>query len=214
MKALCLSASNIAHSGQSSTSLRLCQRISDLLQEHRISCDIVDLRSYALQPCIGCGGCYHSRRCIHDEAFNRIYEKIIDADCLCIISPHYAPIPAKLCMMLEKMEEITFLHWWKDSDYRSEVYHLPTAVISHGGGAGWALSSYRAMVNDTIFNALDTIQCKVIPYDDQNPAGLTLPLLTAKDNGGIFPVQTYDWPVIDEQLRSYVARVLEYIKRH
>ena len=29
----------------------------------------------------------------------------------------------------------------------------------------WALKSYKAMVNDTIANALNTIQCKTIPYN-------------------------------------------------
>lgn len=45
--------------------------------------------------------------------------KFIQADGVFFVSPHYAPIPAKLSMLLEKMEEITFLHWWKYNSYQS-----------------------------------------------------------------------------------------------
>lgn len=92
--------------------------------------------------------------------FCEIIKKHCFTKLLFFVSPHYAPIPAKLCMLLEKMEEITFLHWWKDNAYQSELYHKPAGIISHGGGSDRALSSYKAMVNDTIANALDTIQLK------------------------------------------------------
>lgn len=61
--------------------------------------------------------------------FNIIYEKVIEADALFFVSPHCTPIPAKLSMVLEKMEEITFLHWWKDETYKSEAYGLPVGII-------------------------------------------------------------------------------------
>ena len=154
MKVLCISASNILHSKANSISQSLCSKISEILLEKEILCEIVDLREYLLQPCIGCGKCFESKRCCMDTAFNTIYEKVIESDALFFISPHYAPIPAKLCMVLEKMEEITFLHWWKDNNYKSEVYGIPTGIISHGGASDWALKSYKAMVNDTIANAL------------------------------------------------------------
>ena len=53
-------------------------------------------------------------------------------------------------MLLEKMEEIAFLHWWKDRGYRAEAWGIPAGIVSHGGGAGSALKSYKAMVTDTI----------------------------------------------------------------
>ena len=79
-------------------------------------------------------------------------------------------------MLLEKMGEITFLHWWKDNAYKSQMYNKPAGIISHGGGSDWALSSYKAMVNDTIANALDTIQCKIVPYNAEWNTGISLPV--------------------------------------
>ncbi len=123
-------------------------------------------------------------------------------------SPHYAPIPAKVSMLLEKMEQITFLHWWKDNSYRSELYHLPAGIISHGGGAQWALKNYKAMVNDTIANALETIQCRVIPFDSEWNTGISLPISKIEETDSIFPVQRYDWDSIRQKLEEYIEIVL------
>lgn len=204
MKITCISGSNILNSKAESTSLQLCEIIAQTAARKHISCEIIDLRSYALSPCTGCGCCYNTRRCHMDAGFNEIYEKLTLSDCIFFISPHYAPIPAKVSMLLEKMEQITFLHRWKDNSYRSELYHLPAGIISHGGGAQWALKSYKAMVNDTIANALETIQCRVIPFDSEWNTGISLPISKIEETDSIFPVQKYDWDSIRQKLEEYI----------
>jgi len=114
-------------------------------------------------------------------------------------------------MILEKMEEITFLHWWKDNSYKSEVYGLPTGIISHGGAADWALKSYKAMVNDTIANALDTIQCKTVPYNSEWDTGISLPVQKVLEEDGIFPIQKYDWKLLGQKLKDYIELVLKEV---
>ena len=211
MRVVCIAASNIYKSGAESVSLKICGVISQILKEKGISCEILDLRDYDLSPCVGCGGCFDSRRCCRDTAFNEIYNKIVTADSICFVSPHYAPIPAKLSMLLEKMEEITFLHWWKDNTYQSEVYRLPAGIISHGGGADWALTSYKAMVNDTIANALDTIQCRVVSYDFEWTTGISLPVNSVDEEENIFPIQKYDWEMIRKKIEKYIEIMMQDI---
>lgn len=212
MKVLGISASNILHSKENSISQILCSEISGILSEKEITCEIVELRNYQLQPCIGCGKCFESKRCFNDDSFNRIYEKIIESNAVFLVSPHYAPIPAKLSMMLEKMEEITFLHWWKDNEYKSEVYGMPVGIISHGGASDWALKSYKAMVNDTIANALDTIQCKTVPYNSEWNTGISLPVQKVLEGDHIFPIQKYDWNLLTQKLKAYVELVVKEVQ--
>lgn len=207
-KIICISASNIVHSCNQSTSLVLCEKIASIVRQKGIICEIIDLRDSLLSPCIGCGKCYDSKRCYHDNTFNGIYESIIQADGVFFVSPHYAPIPAKLSMLLEKMEEITFLHWWKDNTYQSEVYGIPAGIISHGGGADWALKSYIAMVNDTIANALETIQLKTVAFDSDCTTGISLGVSRVIEQSGIFPVQEYDWDSIMQKLNEYIDVML------
>ena len=211
MNAICISASNIANSYKESTSYKFCEKIKEILGQSEIECEIIDLREFDLSPCIGCGKCFDSKRCCKDKDFNKIYNKIINSNCVFFVSPHYAPIPAKLSMLLEKMEEITFLHWWKDNTYKSEVYNIPAGIISHGGGSNWALSSYKAMVNDTIANALDTIQCKIVPYDDEWNTGISLPIHNVIEKDDIFPIQEYDWEMIEQKIQEYVKCVVQTI---
>ena len=192
MKITCISGSNILNSKSESTSLQLCAVIAQTAARKHISCEIIDLRSYALSPCTGCGCCYNTRRC-HMAGINRG-----------TFYTHYSDIYD----LLEKMEQITFLHWWKDNSYRSELYHLPAGIISHGGGAQWALKSYKAMVNDTIANALETIQCRVIPFDSEWDTGISLPIFKIEETDSIFPIQKYDWDSIRQKLEEYVEIVL------
>ena len=207
-KITCISASNIVHSQNQSTSMLLCEKIDAIVREKGNECEIIDLRSCLLSPCIGCGKCYDSKRCCCDSAFNEIYENIIQSDCIFIVSPHYAPIPAKLSMLLEKMEEITFLHWWKDNNYRSEVYGIPAGIISHGGGSDWALKSYKAMVNDTIANALETIQLKTVAFNTEWETGISFGVSNVTEQSDIFPVQEYEWNTILQKLQTYIDVIL------
>lgn len=209
MKIVCICAGNMARSGGQGVSMRICQKAAAFLQSQGAAYEIVDLRTYSLSPCVGCGSCFSTKRCCRDEDFNRIYEKLVSADGALFVSPHYAPIPAKLCMLLEKMEELAFLHWWQNSAYQAGVHGLPVGIISHGGGGEWALNSYKAMVNDTIANALDTSQCRVVPYSGEWDTGISLPVARVEQGEGIFPVQRYDWETLALVLEGYVNKVLQ-----
>ena len=208
MKITCISGSNILNSKAESTSLQLCAVIAQTAARKHISCEIIDLRSYALSPCTGCGCCFSTRRCHMDAGFNEIYEKTDTVGLYFLHFPPTTPPSRQGKHASGKNGTITFLHWWKDNSYRSELYHLPAGIISHGGGAQWALKSYKAMVNDTIANALETIQCRVIPFDSEWNTGISLPISKIEETDSIFPVQRYDWDSIRQKLEEYIEIVL------
>ena len=215
MDVVCISSSNIVHQNSTeSTSYKICQIATKAIAEKmgEAHCTIIELKDKAVQPCIGCGKCINSHRCIYNDDFNSIYEQLINADIVFIVSPHYAPIPAKLSALLEKMEQITFLHWGKNNSYKSEVFGKPTGVISHGGGEAWALKSYKRMVNDTIANALETIQLRLVPYNEEWDTGISLPVKkTIFQYDSVFPNQEYDWDFIANKVSEYVDMVVTAI---
>ena len=214
MKVMCISSSNIINKSlYESTSYKICQSVINSLKNKDFQAEIIDLRTCILNPCTGCGKCYTTHRCWCDKEFNVIYNKIINSSAVFIVSPHYAPIPAKLSMLLEKMEQITFLHWGNNNSYQSEVHNLPTGIISHGGGADWALQEYKRMVNDTIGNALATIQMKLIPYSKDWNTGISFPVKNAYFiAGNIFPKQEYNWDEINKKVAEYVDLVISAVK--
>lgn len=67
------------------------------------------------------------------------------------------------------------------------------------------------MVNDTIANALDTIQCKVVPYNSDWETGISLPVYRVLEGEGIFPIQEYEWDLIEQKLAEYIEVFLKEI---
>jgi len=178
-------------------------------KEKGITGEIIELKNRLIQPCTGCGGCFNSHRCVADDDFNNIYTKLIGADVVLIVSPHYAPIPAKLAALLEKMEQITYLRWGRDTSYQSEVFGTPTGVISHGGGGPQMQNNYKGMVNDTIADALEIIQMKLIPYNSEWDTGIIIPVQKAAfHEDGIFPIQEYDWNSVSNTISEYMDKII------
>ena len=66
----------------------------------------------------------------------------------------------------------------------------------------------EAMVNNTIANALDTIQVKVVPFNSRWNTGIALPVKEVKQKGDIFPTQEYDWTKIEKMIEAYVEVVV------
>ena len=211
LQILCISASNNFRPGIKETySFQLCKSVLDEANKYiaGIKGEIIELKNIALSPCRDCMGCLNGRRCVTDDSFNRVYEKIITSDALFIVTPHYAPIPAKLCMLLEKMEEITFYRWEKDTSYKSEVYGIKTGIIGHGGGSGNEIAQaggvsqkdYKAIINDPIANALATIQLRLIPFNSEWNTGIVVPPFTTESG-------------TDKKIGEYVRIVLDGLKK-
>ncbi len=214
MKVICISASNVKHAGDKSTSLIACQTVEKIIRtglKNDAQVEIIRLVDAKLKPCIGCGKCYETSKCTTTDDFNSIYSKIIESDAVFIVSPHYSPIPAKLSILLEKMEQISFLHWFQDNNYKPPVFQKPVGIIAHGGGRQEGmLCSYTEMVVDTIANALQTIMMDVIGVDDKWPNGVVFPVKTVQKNDKeIFPIQLYDWADVENRLTLLVEKVIK-----
>lgn len=215
MRVLNISASNMVHAKKESTSLEVCQIIEKIIKTKLTGNDIqienVRLVDAGLSPCTGCGKCFMMNKCATDDCFNNIYSRIAQSDALFIVSPHYAPVPAKLCMLLEKMEQISFLNRFHDINYRPIVCKKPVGIIAHGGGSDdAALRSYKDMVLDTIANALQTIMMDVVGLNDEWPTGIAFPVkevLQGEDE--IFPLQLYDWADVENRVTPLVLNVIE-----
>lgn len=219
MKIVCISASNMKNAVENGVSTRVCNIIDAIIRKDPLTVnaqvEIVRLVEADLSPCTGCGECFKTGLCAAGDGFNPIYEKIAGSDALFIVSPHYAPIPAKLCMLLEKMEQIAYLPWFHNPNHKSRLYKKLAGIIAHGGGSyEKALLSYKKMVLDTISNALETAQMEVVGLDEERPNGIVFPVTEVrKDDTRIFPVQIYDWEEIETRITPLVKRVIEKVDK-
>jgi len=216
MLIVCISASNIKHVGQNSTSLKTCYLIKEMVKAKSgkdVDIKIIPLVDYELKPCIGCGTCFKQESCIYDSAFNLIYDILTKANALFIVSAHYAPIPSKLSMLLEKIEQLAFLKRFNDEDYHSPLFGKPVGIIGHGGGTEEIIKYYKEPVLGSIWNALSyPVEMNVIGVNDKQEKGVIIPVKSVKKSEkSIFPIQEYDWLDIEQRLNPLVNSVLEKV---
>lgn len=215
----CVSASNIKHAGESSTSLRLCNLVKEIVEtcgKNKTNVKVIPLVNYELKPCTGCGRCFKKNKCIEDDGFNDIYSQLVKSDGLFIVSAHYAPIPSKLAMLLEKMEQLAFLPRFNNEEDKSPLYQRPAGIIAHGGGTEEIIKGYRGVVINTIANALSwPIEMNIKGIDEDWPKGIAIPInRVKKDTKSIFPIQEYDWIDIKKRIKPLVHNVLKELQNN
>jgi hypothetical protein len=207
---LCLSASNIAPARQHSASTRACEIIRDIITTHQpdATVEIVPLIDYEMKPCRMCGECFETGRCARDAAFNAVYEKMIAADALFLVVPHYAPIPSKVMMLLEKLQEMMFLRACAEADYHFTLYRKPLGIVAHGGQTAEALPYYKTALLDPLANAFASVQVNVVCAGDEWPNGATFGVTRiTKPDDSIFVRIEHDWDDVRRRIEPLVENV-------
>ncbi len=212
MKIACLSAANIEPARDHSASVRACELVRDLLLEECPSAqvEIIPLIDYEMKPCRMCGRCLETERCARDEAFNQVFEKLISADGIFVIVPHYAPLPSKLMILFEKMEEIAFLKWTENQAYRFPLTVKPAGVIGHGGqpATEQVLAYYQRMLVEPVAAALGSVGMRVIGAGDQEPNGVTFGIRSiSRRDDSIFVDIQHDWDEVRQRIAPLVHNV-------
>lgn len=217
MKVTCVSAANIEMARGRSASVRTCELIRDIILEEPppdIAVEIVPLLDYELNPCRMTGECYSTGWCERDPAFNQVFSRLIEADAIFIVCPHYAPIPSKLVMLFEKMQEMFFLHIMNDPDYIFPLNNKPVGVIGHGGQTEEALSYYKSALLDPIATVLTSVQMKVVGANEKWPYGVAFGI---KDiihhTDSIFFTFEHDWASIRTRIKPLVINVIRQANR-
>lgn len=210
-RAVCILASNRMEEQGKSISYYICKMIFATLDKKGIPCELLNLKNYALLPCTGCGACHGKERCRKDKEFNRLYEEISTADYIFFVSPQNIPIPAKLCMFFEKMEQITFL---QENNYfgQLELQGRLAGIISYGKGDRWTSENCKMMVNDTISNILNSLGLKVVPYNSKWNTGILLTVRNMSTGNETLLVKEQDWKMMEETVRRYVEVIVQTSK--
>jgi len=214
MKIVCLSASNISPGRQHSASTHTCELIRDQLTELQPSneVEILPLIDYALKPCQMCGECLPTLRCSQDEAFNRVHDKLQSADAVFLVCPHYAPIPSKVMILLEKLEEMAYLKYCQDNTSLTPLHGKPIGIIAHGGQTEEALPYYKTALLDPLANAFTSIQMRVIGAGTQWPNGVTFGIQSLiLPPSSIFVTIEHDWQAIHQRIQPLVENVIAAI---
>lgn len=216
----CISASNTKLIKEKSTSTKVCYLIKDMVlkeYEDNVSVNVISLMDYDIKPCILCGGCSETDNCIYDKEFNKIYSELLKSDGIFFVVPHYSPIPSKLIMVFEKINEILYASWIKDSECKSPLSNKAVGIIGHGGMGEneKVLRYYHDNLITPVANTLESLSFNIIGVNDSFPKGVAFGL---KDNSclkkvdnSIFPEIIQDWITIEDRIRPLIENVIEKV---
>ncbi len=212
VRIVCLSASNIDMNRAQSASTRACQMVKEILHEHKkdlqADVEIVPLLDYELKSCRMCGQCFATGQCSRDPAFNQVLNKMASADGLFMVCPHYAPIPSKVMILLEKLEEMVFLKSCADPAYHSSLYQKPMGIIVHGGQPEAALPYYKTALLEPLAAAFRSVQVNVIGKNKQWPDGAAFGIKSiTMPEKSLFVRIEHDWDAVREQVLPLVLNV-------
>jgi multimeric flavodoxin WrbA len=212
MKFVCVSAANVEGARHSSASLHACQLVAEQIAHEQPGAlvEIVPLLDYELKACRMCGECYGTEVCTRDEDFNRVFEKLAGADGIFWVVPHYAPLPSKMMVLTEKMEEMVFLGWSGNPDYHFPLAGKPAGIIAHGGqSAPEALPYYQKALVEPLAMAISSCQMKVIGPGEAHTHGVVFGITgLQKRPGSIFVDISHDWADVGRRLAPLVSRVV------
>lgn len=208
----CIAASNVKGMGERSASIRACRMVGELIAE-RVPAgaivETVEMAEYDLRPCVMCGQCVKEGRCIYDSAFNAVFEKMKRSDALFMVVPHYAPIPSKLMMLFEKLQELGFLYYLAGKS-GFPLVGKPVGIIAHGGQpeSEETLTYYKNELLKPVANTLASVGVKIIGAGEDWPRGITFGIADMiRTEGKLLPDFTHDW----DQIRSRVSPLVEAV---
>lgn len=213
MKIICVSASNVELAREVSASTKTCEMSRELiLTEHSAQVEILWLIDYEMNPCRMCVNCLETGKCVRDDAFNHIHKNLAEADAVFMVCPDYAPLPSKVMMLLEKMEEICYINWCQDQKYQTVVFEKPIELVAHGGQPTKAASYYETALLDPLALSFSSIQMKVVGARELSPNGVAYGVR----NFGLIPDSIFveiehDWEDIRSRLTPLVKNVLGQI---
>lgn len=230
-KALCIFASNFIGGRKGEAAGRICKLAAGAFREKKISAEILDLQETALTPCTGCGRCFERQCCVEDENFDQVYTRITEADYLFVVAPYHAPVPAKLCIILEKILQLAISCRQPEACRQPGLFRQPelsiqpepsmqpglcgklAGIISCGEGGEKMLMHYKAMVNDIIADALRASHLKVVPFNSRWNTGISFSVTEDFQKKKIrpenSPVRECEWGQIEEKVGMYVEIMVQ-----
>ena len=216
MNVLCVSCSNVLHRRTESASTKVCALIKEIVQERQTSIHVKTLRlvDYKLSNCVFCGQCLHAERCVYDEEFNQIYQKLKESDRIVLVVPFYSVIPSKLTMIMEKLNQIYYTAWLKNPDRAFALRGKKIAVIAHGGSVlrdnPNAQQVYTSLLLQPLHYSLTSFGFDVVGLDGDRAQGTTFGV-EGYDNreDAIFPDMIHNWTEIKETISPLVDQLIQ-----
>jgi multimeric flavodoxin WrbA len=96
--------------------------------------DFIHLADHKIEGCLACHRCEQNGKCVlppsADDHFQEIFEKMISANAVLIISPVYAGIPSRLTALFERMTSVLYDSGRMNTD-KNPLLNQKVAIFSY-----------------------------------------------------------------------------------
>ena len=212
MKILSISTSTVVHKKSNSGSIRACEIVGEIIgkRNEKISYDILPLVNLNLKPCIFCGKCKDAAICPFDSDFNKLIQQMHAADAMIFVVPHYSIIPAKLTIVMEKLNQLFYTAWLKDPKSKFALSGKRVALIAHGGGDNRNFDHYRKFILEPLNYLFKSLGFQLVNTKNQKePFGAIFGIKGMKDvETSIFPDMLHDWDQIKTDLEPLIDAII------
>ena len=216
MKILCVSCSNVVNKKKDSASTKVCELVAEIAhsRQESIAVEIIKLVDHKLTNCIFCGQCVKDERCVYDEDFNQIYQKMKGSDGIILAVPFYSVIPSKLIVIMEKVNQLIYTAWLKNSESAFSLHRKKIAVIAHGGSVlhknPETVKVYRSLLLKPLNYSLTSLGFDVVGLDGDDVKGTLFGVegYINRDDV-IFPDMVHNWTAIRETISPLVNKLIE-----
>lgn len=159
-----------------------------------------------------CGRCLGSNQCPYDPSFNQLFSKMTEATGIFIVAPHYALIPAKLTIILEKLQEFAYLHSYNELPGPFILTGKPVGLVIHGGMLenSKIIKHYEKTLLGPVANAVKGVGMRIVPANANNSKGVVFGIKEIiKPAGKCLPEFEHEWVAITKRLSVLVANMLK-----
>ncbi|AET64167.1 flavodoxin family protein [Methanothrix harundinacea] len=97
---------NASPRGSKSQTLRLVKAVLEGAREGGAETELVDLCKLDIKYCNACATCFATGRCVYDDDFDELYQKILGCDGLVLGSPNYfQTVTAQMKTLVDRMAD-------------------------------------------------------------------------------------------------------------
>jgi len=112
---------NSSPNGKRSQTRRLVQAVLDGAAEKGALTEYVDLRKLKIEYCIGCRKCFATGKCVFDDDYAALFEKMLAADGMVWGSPNYSfCVNAPMKALIDRMADVIHCQYF-DGKYCAAV---------------------------------------------------------------------------------------------
>jgi len=92
--------------GSKSQTLKLVESVLSGAKDSGSEVDLIDVCKLKINYCNACGVCYAKGKCVHEDDFEDLYNKILDSDGLVLASPvYFRSVTAQLKTLIDRMAD-------------------------------------------------------------------------------------------------------------